>query len=407
MPLTDTAIRNAKPGPKNQKLFDGGGLFLLVSPKGGKWWRLKYRIDGKEKLLSLGTYPEVGLKSARDKRAEARKLIAEGIDPSKHRQAGKHAKATEQANSFEGIAREWHQRQSPTWSVSYAKKVLSRLEKDLFPLLAKEPISSISAPQLLKPLRFIEERGSIETAHRLHQISGQIFRYAIATGRAQYNPAPDLRGALKKAETTHLAAITSPAEVGSLLRSIDSYQGHLVTKFALKLAPLVFVRPGELRNAEWAEIDFDKSEWNIPAHKMKMKEAHLVPLSKQALDIIRELKKYTDDSPYLFPSPRSRKRPISGNAVLSALRRMGYTKEQMTGHGFRAMARTILDEELHIRPDYIEHQLAHAVRDPNGRAYNRTAHLAERKKMMQIWADYLDALKAGKKSNNIIKLAGI
>lgn len=379
---------------------------MLITPKGGKWWRLKYRIDGKEKLLSLGTYPEVGLKSARAKRDEARKLIAEGVDPSKHRQAAKNAKASDQANSFEGIAREWHQRQSDTWSPSYSKKVLSRLEKDLFPLIGKEAISTISAPALLKPLRLIEERGSTETAHRLHQISGQIFRYAIATGRAQYNPAPDLRGALKKAETTHLAAITNPTEVGGLLRSIDSYQGHLVTKFALKLAPLVFVRPGELRKAEWAEIDFDKSEWNIPAHKMKMKEAHLVPLSKQALNIIQELKKYTDDSPYLFPSPRSRKRPISDNAVLSALRRMGYTKEQMTGHGFRAMARTILDEELHIRPDYIEHQLAHAVRDPNGRAYNRTAHLAERKKMMQIWADYLDALKAGKKQNNVVKFAG-
>lgn len=395
MPLTDTAIRNAKPAEKPQKLADGGGLFLLVNPKGGKWWRLKYRYDGKEKLLSLGTYPEISLKDARDKREEARKQLAAGIDPSANRKAAKAARAEEGANTFEVIAREWFAKHSPNWAASHADKVIARLQNDIFPWLGSRPITAIAAPDLLGVLRRIEERGAIDTAHRAQQDCSRVFRYAIATGRADRNPAPDLKGSLPNAEQGHYAAMTDPKAISGLLRAIDGYQGEIVTKCALRLAPLVFVRPGELRTAEWAEIDLERSEWNIPAEKMKMKEAHLVPLSSQAIAVLQEIQAVTGSGRYVFPSARTRSRPMSENAVLSALRRMGFTKEEMSGHGFRAMARTILDEVLQVRPDYIEHQLAHAVKDPNGRAYNRTAHLAERRKMMQLWADYLDGVKAG------------
>jgi integrase len=294
------------------------------------------------------------------------------------------------------IAREWHSKQAPTWASSHADKIIRRLERNIFPWLGKLPISNITAPEVLSALRRIEERGAIDTAHRAGQNCGQVFRYAIATGRADRNPIPDLRGALPAPKSKHLAAITNPESIGELLRAIDSYQGTFIVKCALKLAPLVFVRPGELRAARWNEIDLDKAEWNIPAERMKLREPLLVPLATQSVAILREIYALTGSGCYVFPSARTTSRPMSDNAVLAALRRMGFAKDEMTGHGFRAVARTILDEILEIRPDYIEHQLGHAVRDPNGRAYNRTAHLIERKKMMQVWADYLDRLKAPK-----------
>lgn len=395
MSLTDTAIKNAKPGAKPVKLSDEKGLFLLVTPAGGKWWRLKYRFGGKEKLLSLGTYPEVSLKDARQRRDDARKLLADGIDPGENRKAVKAAKTERAANSFEVVTREWFAKKSPSWAKSNADKIIRRLEKDAFPWLGGRPIGDITPPELLKVLRRMEERGAVESAHRMRSYCGQIFRYAIATGRAERDASSDLRGALPSTVTQHRAAITDPKAIAELLRAIDGYQGYFVTKCALRLAPLVFVRPGELRKAEWTEIDLGKAEWNIPAERMKMRDAHLVPLATQAVEILRELHALTGEVRYVFPGARTNGRPMSDNAILAALRRMGYAKEEMSGHGFRAMARTILDEVLQVRPDFIEHQLAHAVRDPNGRAYNRTAHLAERRKMMQQWADYLDKLKAG------------
>jgi len=420
MSLTDVKVRNAKSGEKQIKLFDGDGLFLLVTPQGGKYWRMKYRYGGKEKLLALGVYPEVPLRGyfmedgnkdswidgARDLCAKARKQIAAGIDPGELRKARKYSKVTQDANSFEVVAREWHMKFTPTWTLGHSGTILKRMERDLFPWLGAKTIGDIRAPELLAALRRVESRGALETAHRVRTIAGQVFRYAVATGRAERDPAADLRGALPPATENHHAAITDPKEVAHLLRAIDGYQGGFVVKCALRLAPLVFVRPGELRHAEWADIDFEAAEWNIHAERMKMKQAHIVPLSRQVLDILRELQALTGDSRYVFPSGRSFARPMSNNAVNAALRRMGYDKETMTGHGFRAMARTILDEVLQIRPDYIEHQLAHAVRDPNGRAYNRTAHLAERRKMMQLWADYLDGLKTGAKVFPIKRVGG-
>ena len=403
MPLTDTGIKNAKRGDKTVRLFDGGGLYLEVSPAGGKWWRLKYRFGGKEKRLSLGVYPDVSLKDARQRRDDARKLLANAIDPSENRKAVKATKTERAANSFEVIAREWFAKKSPGWAASNAKKIIQRLENDAFPWLGARPIAEITPPELLKTLRRIEERGAVESAHRMRNYCGQIFRYAIATGRAERDASADLRGALSPPIKQHRAAITDPKSTAELLRAMDSYQGSFVTKCALRLAPLVFVRPGELRKAEWVEIDLDKAEWNIPAQRMKMRESHLVPLATQAVEIMRDLQALTGAGRYVFPGARTNGRPMSDNAVLAALRRMGYAKDEMSGHGFRAMARTILDEVLGVRPDFIEHQLAHAVRDPNGRAYNRTAHLIERRKMMQQWADYLDKLKVGAK---IISLHG-
>ncbi len=394
MPLTDMRVLKAKPQDKSITLFDGAGLYLLITPTGGKLWRFKYRFDKKEKKLAFGTYPEITLADARQRRDEARRQIAHGIDPGAVRKAQKQAK-TEEKETFEIIAREWHMKFKPTWKPSHAEKLLTRLERDVFPYLGTRPIKEIKAPELLTVLRRIESRGALETAHRARVICGQILRYAVATGRAERDPSADLKGALPPVKTINRAAIVEPKKVGELLRAIDGYQGGFVVQCALKFAPLVFVRPGELRHAEWSEIDFENAEWNIPPGKMKIKEPHLVPLSNQAIVILEELKKLTGSSRYVFPSGRSFARPMSDNAILAALRRMGYAKEEMSGHGFRAMARTLLDEVLQVRPDFIEHQLAHAVRDPNGRAYNRTTHLVERRKMMQLWADYLDGLKAG------------
>jgi integrase len=394
-PLTDLQVSKAKPRDKNFKLADGGGLYLLVTTTGGKLWRFDYRYAGKRKTLALGSYPEISLAEARTKRDAARKQVAAGVDPGNIKRAQKAALVGAGAESFEVVAREWHGKFSNTWSDSHARTTLRRMTLDVFPIIGGRPIAEIKAPELLAMLRRIESRGALETAHRVRTICGQVFRYAVATGRAERDPAADLKGALPPYKKGHHAAITDPGKVKELLKAIDGYQGSFVVKSALQLAPLVFVRPGELRQAEWSEIDFDTAQWNIPAERMKMKEAHLVPLSSQAVAILQELKLLTGRSKYVFPSSRSNARPMSNNAINAALRRMGFEKDEMTGHGFRAMARTILDEVLQVRPDFIEHQLAHAVRDPNGRAYNRTAHLAERGKMMQTWADYLDGLKAG------------
>jgi integrase len=391
MPLTATAIKNAKPGEKAKRLFDGGGLYLEISPKGGKWWRFKYRIDGKEKRISLGVFPDVGLADARDARDQARKLVAKGIDPSMHRKAEKASRLESGANSFEVIAREWLAKQFPGWSAVHTGNVKSRLEQNIFPWMGRRPIAEITAPELLSVVRRIEDRGAIETAHRTLSICGQIFRYGIVTGRAERDVAADLKGALQPVKPKHLAAVVDPDRVGGLLRAIDGYEGTLPVKCALRLAPMVFVRPRELRTARWADIDLEAAEWRFEVTKTKTQ--HIVPLATQAVEILKEVRPLTGNREFVFPSARGPTRPMSNNAILSALRRMEIPKEEMSGHGFRAMARTILDEVLGFRPDIIEHQLAHQVRDPLGRAYNRTAHLPERRKMMQEWADYLDKLK--------------
>lgn len=393
MALTDTAVRNAKPGTKPVKLSDGRGLFLLVTPTGGKWWRFRYRFDGKEKLLSLGVYPDVRLKAARDRRDDARKLVADGIDPGENRKAVKAAKADRAANSFEVVAREWFEKHKHTWAENHSEKIIQRFERDVFPWIGERPIADITAPELLSVVRRIEGRGVLETAHRALGNCGQVFRYAIATGRGGSDPSRDLRGALTPVKGGNFAAITEPAKVGELLRTLDGYKGSFIVACALRLMPLVFVRPGELRKARWADIDLDAADWRYTVTKTNTQ--HIVPLSTQAVAILRELHPLTGSGTFVFPSARSSKRPMSDNAILAAMRRMGITKDEMSGHGFRATARTILDEVLEVRPDLIEHQLAHAVKDPNGRAYNRTAHLPARREMMQQWADYLDKLKAG------------
>jgi integrase len=401
--LTDPALRKLKPQDKPFKLADGGGLFLLVQPNGGKWWRLKYRIDGKEKLLSLGTYPDTTLKAARGRRDEARTHLAAGIDPGAKRKAENESKAGAAANTFEAIAREWHATiHKAAVSEGHAARTLIRLEQDVFPWVGATPIAEVTAPQLLASLRRIEARGAIETTHRAMQACGQVFRYAVATGRAERNPAADLRGALKPVNVTHMPAITDPKRAGELLRAIEDYRGLPTTRAALLLAPLVFVRPGELRKAEWTEFELDAAEWKIPAARMKRSKQdkaagapHLVPLSTQALAVLRDLQPLTGAGRYVFPSPRTDDRPMSDNAVLSALRRMGFPKDEMTGHGFRAMARTMLAERLGVDEAVIEAQLAHAVKDSLGRAYNRTEFVAQRRAMLQAWADHLDALRRG------------
>jgi len=393
MALSDLAIRTAKPGAKPIRLSDSGGLYLEVAPSGGKLWRLKYRFGGKEKRLALGKYPDVGLKEARERRDEARKLLANEVDPGENRKQQKAARAERAANSFEAVAREWIARNTPTWAATHTSKIVRRLEMYVFPWLGGRPIAEITAPELLAMARRIEGKGAIETAHRAMQNCGQIFRYAVATGRAERDPTGDLRGALQPVTSKHMAAVTEPHKVAELLRTFDTYQGTLTVRCALQLAPLVFVRPGELRQAKWKDIDLDAAEWRYIASKKG--NAHIVPLALQAVAILREVQALTGGGLYVFPSARTSERPMSDNAILAAMRRLGIAKDEMSGHGFRAMARTILDEVLGFRPDLIEHQLAHAVRDPNGRAYNRTAHLSDRRKMMQSWADYLDELKAG------------
>ena len=410
MPLTDMKIKAAKEKDKPYKLTDSDGLFLLVSPggkkkpKGCKWWRFKYRFDGKEKLLALGTYPEVSLIEAREKRDAARKKIAAGIDPGAIRKAQKEADSAS-GDTFEVIAREWMAKNTPKWSDSHIRTLTSRLERDVYPVIGSRPIAEIKPRDILALLQGEEARGVLETASRIKSYCSQIFRYAVATLRAETDPTAPLRGAIATNKRKHHAALTDPKEVAALLRAIDDFNGTFIVKCALQLAPLVFVRPGELHKAEWIEFDLDAAEWHIPASRMKMKQAHLVPLAHQAVAILRELHKLTGSGRYVFPSLRSNDRPMSNIAMLAALRRMGFDKEEMTTHGFRAMARTILDEVLGVRPDFIEHQLAHAVKDPLGRAYNRTSHIEERRRMMQLWADYLDGLKKGAKVIPIFKKA--
>lgn len=396
--LTDTTCRNAHKHAKTTsgkafKLSDGKGLYLLLTPQAtgwGKCWRLKYRIDGKEKLLAFGTYPEVTLEQARQRREQARKLLADGIDPNENKKAVKAAKAETAANCLEVIALEWLAKKSQDKS-DRPQRLLSHI----MPWLGSKPITDILPKDILACLRRLEERGTIETAHRTLQVTSQVFRYAVATGRADRDITQDLRGALPPAKTKHFAAITDPKQAAELLRAIDGYQGSFIALCALKLAPLVFVRPGELRAAKWQDFDLEAKEWRYFVSKTEVQ--HIVPLSKQATAILDGLKPLTGHLPYLFPSERTPRgdRCMSENTLGGALKRLGYGKDIMTAHGFRAMARTILDEVLGFRVDFIEHQLAHAVKDPNGRAYNRTAHLAERHKMMQTWADYLDGLKRG------------
>jgi integrase len=392
--LTDTACKNAKPREKAYRLADEKGLYLEVMPNGSKYFRMKYRYDGKEKRLAFGVYPETGLKDARDKREEARKQLAQGFDPGETRKAMKAAKTAE-TDTFEVVAREWFAKYQPTWAATHADKIMSRLEKDAFPWLGKRPIRDITAPEILTMLRRTESRGALDTAHRVHQNCGQIFRYAVATGRTDRDPCGDLRGALPPAKREHFASLTEPADVAELLRAIDGFRGTFVVQCALKLAPLFFVRPGELRQAEWKDFDLDAGEWRYMVSKTKTE--HLVPLPVQAVAILRELHALTGNGPSVFPG-RDPKKPMSEAAVNAALRRMGYdTKTQITGHGFRAMARTMLhqDKALGFAPEVIEHQLAHRVPDSLGNAYNRTKFLEERRRMMQAWADYLDGLKQG------------
>lgn len=384
--LTATSVKAAAPADKPYKLSDGASLFLVVNPvgpqnlSGSKLWRYHYRYNGKQKLLALGVYPEISLQKARRLCTEARELLAEGIDPSEQKKATKSEKQALSKNSFEIVAREFIESKKNIWSKANTNTVTRHLEKNAFPWLGKRPITEITAPELLKVLRRMEERGTLETAHRVRGTCGQIFRYAIAAGKAARDISADLRGALMAAEKQHLAALTEPVEVAGLLRAIDNLEGSFVVCSAMKLAPLFFVRPGELRKAEWSEIDIEAGLWCIPPEKMKMKQPHIVPLCKQAIEILEALHPLTGRSKYVFPSDRSAARPMSDAAMGAALARLGY-KGKMTPHGFRATARTILDEILRQRVDWIEHQLAHAVRDANGRAYNRTTHLEDRKKM--------------------------
>jgi len=393
MPLSDTAIRRAKPTDKPYKLPDERGLFLLIQPNGSKYWRQKYRFDGKEKSLSHGVYPDVGLKAAREKREDARRLLADGIDPGENRKIQKAARQERAANSFEVVAREWFAKFSPNWATSHSGKIISRLERDVFPWLGHRPIDEIKAAELLRSIKKIEARGVLETAHRALQNCSQIFRYGVAHGLCERDPSVDLRGALPPVKGRHFAAIIDPVGVAKLLRSFDDFKGSYIVLCALRLSPFVFVRPGELRQAEWSQINLESGEWSYTATKTQT--AHLVPLASQAVAVLRDLQLLTGHGRYAFAG-RNPLMPMSENTVNAALRRLGYdTQKDMTGHGFRAMARTILHEELHFDPAVIEHQLAHSVPDALGTAYNRTKFLKERKVMMQEWADYLDKLKAG------------
>ncbi|MEP1471957.1 MAG: integrase arm-type DNA-binding domain-containing protein [Halieaceae bacterium] len=393
MKLTATAAKQAAPRDKFYKLSDGRGLFLQVMPNGSKYWRFKYRIAGKEKTLALGVYPDVSLAQAREKHVIARKHLADNIDPAKIKRARKLAEDQEATDSFKLIASEWFHTKMKDRSESHRDRTWRALEKDLFPRLGKLPITQLTPLEILKSLRIIESRGAVETAHRAKQTVGQICRFAVATGRAERDPTADLKGALSNPTKKHLAAITEPQEVGTLLVAMDGYTGTPVVKTALLISPLLFCRPGELRHMEWTEINWEESRWEIPPRKMKMRQPHIVPLSEQAQALLIELKKSSKQGLYVFPSARGKTRPLSENGVRTALRTLGYENNMMTPHGFRAMARTILDEVLGYRVDWIEHQLGHAVKDANGRAYNRTAHLMNRKIMMQGWADYLDELR--------------
>jgi integrase len=413
MALTALKINKVKHNPrKTLKLFDGRGLYLEIAPSGGKWWRLKYRFGGKERRLSLGVYTatgskivEVGLERARKRAEDARQLVRDGIDPSQERKAEKLRAADQMGNTFESVAREWYQKRAEVMTPDHAKRVLRLFERDLFPFIGARPIAEIEPPELLRVLHRIEAREVRVTTHRARIYSGMVFQFAIAAGKSLRNPAADLKGALAPTKASNFPAVTEPKEFAAILRAFEAYEGTLTVRCALRLAPLVAVRPGELRKAEWKDIDLDKAEWRFVASKTHPN--HIVPLSKQAVSILRELQALTGTGKYVFPSARSVKRPMSDNAVLAAMRRMDISADVMTGHGFRASFRTIGAEVLKFRIDHLEHQLAHAVKDANGTAYNRTSFLPERKRMMQRWADYLDNLKSGEASKVIMGNFGV
>jgi integrase len=393
--LTDTAIRNAKPGSKVRKLFDGRGLYLLVTPSGSRGWRLKYRYAGREKLISFGTYPEVTLKTARAQRDSARALVAVGRDPSVERTLAK-AKARG-AGSFEEVAREWFTKfaTAKNWSAAHAATVSRQLERDVIPWIGARPVSGVTPAELLTVLRRIEQRGAADSAHRIHQVCGQVFRYAVATGRAERDPSADLKGALPAVRRRHFAAITDPGELGALLRAIGSYKGGPIVRAALRILPYVFVRSAELRRAEWSELDLEGATWRIPASRMKMGIEHLVPLSKPVVEILRdELWPLAGVGRYVFPNVRWSGRALSENALTAALRSLGYPPAIATIHGFRSTASTLL-RELGYPGDLIELQLAHAPRDRVRAAYDRSTRLAERRAMIEQWASYLDDLRYG------------
>lgn len=387
MALTDAAIRAAKPAEKPKKLFDGGGLFLLVAPTGTKSWRLKYRFLGKEKLMTLGLYPLVSLKEAREHSLEAKKLLASGKDPSVEKRLNR----LQLQCTFEIVAREWHEKQGPNWSDHYRIRTLASLVKNAFPYIGDRPIAEVSAQELLMMLRRLEDRGTLATAHAVRGLCSSIFRYAIATGRAERNPVPDIHGALPAHLRKSHPAITDPDKVGELMLKIDDYRG-ITVRCALLFLALTFCRPGEIRHAEWSEFDFEDRLWRIPAAKMKMSRDHLVPLSNQALAILEYMRMFSDHARYVFLNQRSHSRPLGPSTFSSALRIMGYSKDEMTPHGFRAMASTLLNEQGYP-PDAIERQLAHVPHERIRGIYNRAEYLPERRHMMDDWAAYLDTLR--------------
>ncbi|MHB8815567.1 MAG: tyrosine-type recombinase/integrase [Steroidobacteraceae bacterium] len=402
MPITHVAIVNAKPREKPYRLFDGRGLYLEVSPSGGRWWRFKYRINGREKRVSLGVFPDVSLSEARGKLDDVRRQLRAGLDPAeeiKNKKKGAAPDAPPSGDTFETVAREWFAKHSPAWAPGHGDKIIRRLELNIFPWLGAKPIADIKPLELLGVVQRIEQRGANETAHRALQNCGRVFRYAVATGRAERDISRDLLGALAPVVERHHASIVEPKAVGALLRAIDGYAGSIVVRCALRLAPLVFVRPGELRMAEWDEFNLDEGEWRIPGARMKMRAPHFVPLASQAIEILRELQPLTGSERFVFPGERSRDRPMSNNTVNAALRRLGYTNAQMTGHGFRSMASTLLNEQG-WHPDAIERQLAHQEPNEIRAAYNYAKHLPERRKMMQAWADYLCRLRVSSASNS-------
>lgn len=390
MPLTDIAIRNAKPKEKPYKLSDGGGLFLLVQPAGGKWWRYKYRFAGKEKTLAIGTYPDTCLADAREHHSQARKVLAAGDDPMQVKQEAKRQKLLNSETTLEAIAREWHQNNLHTWTSKHGSNIIKRLEGDIFPKLGNRPIKDISTPELLSVLRLIEKRDALDLCRTIAQYCQRVFAYAIATGRAEHNPALNLRGALKTRISQHHAHLKAD-ELPEYLRKLEAYDGEIQTKLGLKMLLLTFVRTTELRGMEWKEIDFDKAEWRIPAIRMKMKEQHIVPLSRQAIALLRELQLHTGLNKHVFPQTYKPSKIMSENAMLYALYRMGY-RSRTTGHGFRATASTVLNENG-FSADIIERQLAHIERNKVRAAYNHAQYLPERRKMMQWWADYLDDME--------------
>lgn len=394
MPLTDTFVRQVKHSgkPAGDKYTDGLALYLHVKAA-GKYWRMSYRYNGKQRLLALGVYPAVTLARARQLRDEARQLVSAGIDPMAAKRQDRAAKLMAESSTFESMARAYLAKVAPNRTPSTLEKNTAWLERNVFPTLGAKPISAIGPRDVLAVLQKIEARGAIESAHKIKQLCGQVFRFAVASALAERDVTVDLRGALSAVPKTNYAAITEPERVGALLRAMDAYSGHPYARAALKLTPLLFVRPGELRAAEWAEINLHTAEWRIPGSKMKMGIDHIVPLARQAVEVLRSMQALTGQGKYVFPSIRTNDRCMSENTVNAALRSMGYSKDMVTAHGFRATARTLLDEVQAERVDLIEHQLAHAVRDPNGRAYNRTAHLQARREMMQRWADYLDELR--------------